>query len=257
MQLTFLQRNGIQNWLSKGLSRKYLMGEEAWLRFENRDSWCRWFGKSLTISTVPATITAKKQKSRPGKPRSLRATRRVKRGFGWLETHASIDLLCKIIIPVVYTTKEICNSSVGLGKEYTAHICCSKSCQEVECRLANLYFVLRFARFERAATSYSLLVQANLVVLYTPVVWALQSEPNSMAGDRPKVDFLSKSSLPLQILLFFNNVWAVRWTLFFYPASHGNLWITKNFVGVQVLWFLIMLGLFIWKAAALPYPTGK
>jgi hypothetical protein len=30
-----------------------------------------------------------------------------------------------------------------------------------------------------------------------------------MAVDRSKIDFLSKSSLPLQILLFFNRVWAV------------------------------------------------
>lgn len=30
-----------------------------------------------------------------------------------------------------------------------------------------------------------------------------------MVGERSKVDYLSKSSLPLQMLLFFNKVWLV------------------------------------------------
>mmetsp|Transcript_5612 Transcript_5612/g.12967 ORF Transcript_5612/g.12967 Transcript_5612/m.12967 type:complete len:145 (-) Transcript_5612:620-1054(-) len=53
-----------------------------------------------------------------------------------------------------------------------------------------------------------------------------------MATDRSKVDFLSKSSLPLQILLFFNRVWVF-------------------------CWFLVLLGVFIWKGTALPYPDTR
>lgn len=53
-----------------------------------------------------------------------------------------------------------------------------------------------------------------------------------MAVDRSKIDFLSKSSLPLQILLFFNRVWAF-------------------------LWFFVLLGVFIWKGVALPYPDHR
>mmetsp|Transcript_5158 Transcript_5158/g.12990 ORF Transcript_5158/g.12990 Transcript_5158/m.12990 type:complete len:145 (-) Transcript_5158:267-701(-) len=53
-----------------------------------------------------------------------------------------------------------------------------------------------------------------------------------MAAERSKVDYLSKSSLPLQILLFFNRVWAF-------------------------LWFVVILGVFIWKGVALPYPAGR
>jgi transmembrane protein 216 len=47
-----------------------------------------------------------------------------------------------------------------------------------------------------------------------------------------KVEFLSKSSLSLQILIFFNGVY-------------------------QFLFFWATLGIFIWKGVSLPYPDSK
>ncbi len=47
-----------------------------------------------------------------------------------------------------------------------------------------------------------------------------------------KVEFLSKSSLSLQILIFFNGVY-------------------------QVLFFLATLGIYIWKGVSLPYPDSE
>ncbi len=44
-------------------------------------------------------------------------------------------------------------------------------------------------------------------------------------------DYLSKASLPLQILLFFNGIWVV-------------------------LFWAITLALFIWKGVEFPYPGG-
>lgn len=49
---------------------------------------------------------------------------------------------------------------------------------------------------------------------------------------KTKVDFLSKSSLPLQVLIFFNGCWSV-------------------------FWFLAMLAIFIWKGVELPYPANR
>eukprot|EP00277_Geminigera_cryophila_P011701 CAMPEP_0179440154 /NCGR_PEP_ID=MMETSP0799-20121207/23742_1 /TAXON_ID=46947 /ORGANISM="Geminigera cryophila, Strain CCMP2564" /LENGTH=142 /DNA_ID=CAMNT_0021223197 /DNA_START=178 /DNA_END=606 /DNA_ORIENTATION=+ len=51
-------------------------------------------------------------------------------------------------------------------------------------------------------------------------------------GSDNKGDYLSKASLPLQILIFFNGVWlAIFWA--------------------------VCLGVFIWKGIELPYPGGR
>jgi transmembrane protein 216 len=47
-----------------------------------------------------------------------------------------------------------------------------------------------------------------------------------------KVEFLSKSSLALQILIFFNGIY-------------------------QALFFLATLGIYIWKGVSLPYPDSR
>uniref|UniRef100_A0A7S4PPL4 Uncharacterized protein n=1 Tax=Guillardia theta TaxID=55529 RepID=A0A7S4PPL4_GUITH len=52
------------------------------------------------------------------------------------------------------------------------------------------------------------------------------------SDNRDKVDFLSKSSLPLQILIFFNGCYST-------------------------LFFLVTLALLIWKGVEFPYPAGR
>mmetsp|Transcript_3065 Transcript_3065/g.7673 ORF Transcript_3065/g.7673 Transcript_3065/m.7673 type:complete len:143 (-) Transcript_3065:115-543(-) len=49
---------------------------------------------------------------------------------------------------------------------------------------------------------------------------------------KQKVDFLSKSSLPLQVLIFFNGCYVA-------------------------LWFLANIAIFIWKGVELPYPANR